>query len=326
MRQAGYLLFMLVQLGLAPAVADPLQGDEADWLKTMAFAAHQTNYSGEFVYQSGGRVEMSRITHIFDEDGEHERLEGLGGGRRELIRNNDQVWLYTDGRKVRVEKRQIRRAFPALLPERISALKENYSIRREEEDEVAGHHVHTVVFQPKDNLRYTRKMWAHYDSGLLLKAAVMDDHGYIIEQYAFVQLNINGNIDRKWITQDKPSPAELAPPPQASPLAKAEQLVESSGWQVDALPSGFKKILEMRRPFRENKEPVIHMVFSDGLAGISVFIEKVNELDHFHSGLAGQGSVHVYNRVVADSLVTVVGEVPARTVIQVADSVRYAGQ
>jgi sigma-E factor negative regulatory protein RseB len=82
----------------------------------------------------------------------------------------------------------------------------------------------------------------------------------------------------------------------------------------------------MRRPFRENKEPVIHMVFSDGLAGISVFIEKVNELDHFHSGLAGQGSVHVYNRVVADSLVTVVGEVPARTVIQVADSVRYAGQ
>jgi sigma-E factor negative regulatory protein RseB len=323
MRQAGYLLFLLVQLGLAPALADPLQGDEGDWLKTMAFAAHQTNYSGEFVYQSGGRVEMSRITHISDEEGEHERLEGIGGGRRELIRNNDQVWLYADGRKVRIEKRQIRRAFPALLPERISALKESYTIRREEEDEVAGHHVHTVVFQPKDNLRYTRKVWAHYDTGLLLKAAVMGDHGYIIEQYAFVRLNINGDIDHKWITQDKPSPGEPAP---QSPLPAAEQLVESSGWQVDALPSGFRKILEMRRPFRESKEPVIHMVFSDGLAGISVFIEKVGELAHFHPGLAGQGAVHVYNRVIGDSLVTVVGEVPARTVIQVADSVRYAGQ
>ncbi len=325
MRQAGYLLFLLVQLGLAPALADPLQGDEADWLKTMAFAAHQTNYSGEFVYQSGGRVEMSRITHISDEDGEHERLEGIGGGRRELIRNNDQVWLYADGRKVRIEKRQIRRAFPALLPERISALKDSYTIRREEEDEVAGHHVHTVVFQPKDNLRYTHKMWAHYDTGLLLKAAVVGDHGYIIEQYAFVRLNINGDIDHKWITQDKPSPGEPVPPQSQLP-EKAEQLVESSGWQVDALPSGFRKILEMRRPFRENKEPVIHMVFSDGLAGISVFIEKVGELAHFHSGLAGQGAVHVYNRIVGDSLVTVVGEVPARTVIQVADSVRYAGQ
>jgi sigma-E factor negative regulatory protein RseB len=325
MRQVGYLIFLLVQLGLAPVLADPLQADEADWLKTMAFAAHQTNYSGEFVYQSGGRVEISRITHISDEDGEHERLEGIGGGRREFIRNNDQVWLYSDGRKVRVEKRQIRRAFPALLPERISVLKESYSIREEEEDEVAGHHAHTVVFQPKDNLRYTRKMWAHYDTGLLLKAAVMGDHGYIIEQYAFVRLNINGDIDRKWITQDKPSSGELAPPQSVLP-ANAEQLAESSGWQVDALPSGFRKILEMRRPFRENKEPVIHMVFSDGLAGISVFIEKIDELAHFHSGLTGQGAVHVYNRVVGDSLVTVVGEVPARTVIQVADSVRYAGQ
>jgi len=62
------------------------------------------------------------------------------------------------------------------------------------------------------------------------------------------------------------------------------------------------------------------------LAGISVFIEKTNGLTHLHSGLAGQGAVHVYNRIVGDALVTVVGEVPARTVIQIADSVRYAGQ
>lgn len=327
MRYSGFLFFTLAQLSVAPAFADPLQGDEADWLKTMVFAAHQTDYSGVFVYQSGGRVEMSRITHVTDENGEHERLEGLGGARRELIRNNDQVWVYSDGHKSRVEKRQIRRAFPALLPEQISTLKENYSVRREEEGEVAGYHVHTVVFQPRDNLRYTRKMWAHYDSGLLLKAAVMDDHGYIIEQYAFMQLNIDGNIDRRWITQDKPSPAEQqARQLQPLPLSSAEYVAESNGWQVDAMPAGFKKILEMRRHFRENQEPVIHMVYSDGLAGISVFIEKTNGLPHLHSGLAGQGAVHVYNRIVGDALITVVGEVPARTVIQVAESVRYAGQ
>ena len=53
------------------------------------------------------------------QDGEHERLEGIGDSKREIIRDNDQVWLYTDGHKVRVEKRQIKRAFPALLPEQI---------------------------------------------------------------------------------------------------------------------------------------------------------------------------------------------------------------
>jgi sigma-E factor negative regulatory protein RseB len=327
MKQTSFLFCMLVQLGFAPAWADPLQGNEAEWLKTMVFAAHQTDYSGVFVYQAGGRVEMSRITHVSDDNGEHERLESMGGARRELIRNNDQVWLFSQGRKVKVEKRQLKRAFPALLPEQISTLKENYLIRREEDGEVAGYHVHAVTFQPKDNLRYSRKMWAHYDSGLLLKAAVMDDRGYIIEQYAFMELSIGGNIDRKWISLAKSAPLDATQQAQASNLNKADlQLTDSSGWQVDELPLGFKKILEMRRSFHESHEPVIHMVFSDGLAGISVFVEKQDESTQRHSGLAGQGAVHVYSRVIGDSLVTVVGEVPARTVIQIADSVRYAGQ
>ncbi len=317
---------MLLQLGAATALADPVQGKEADWLRTMAFAAHQSNYSGVFVYQSGSRVEMSRVTHISDKTGEHERLEGLGGARRELIRDNDQAWLYAEGHKVRVEKRQIRRAFPALLPEQISILKENYSVRQAEEEEIAGYHAHSVVFLPRDNLRYTRKMWADSVSGLLLKAVVLDDRGHLIEQYAFMQVNIGNNIDRKWIVPEDSSATAIAQELSLSPLPKVELIEGACGWQVDALPVGFRKIVEMRRPFRGNKEPVIHMVFSDGLAGISVFIEKVNDATYVHSGLFGHGAAHVYNRIVGEHLVTVVGEVPPRTAIQVGDSVRYAGQ
>jgi sigma-E factor negative regulatory protein RseB len=47
---------------------------------------------------------------------------------------------------------------------------------------------------------------------------------------------------------------------------------------------------------------------------------------YIHSGLSEQGAAHVYNRIVGDNLVTAVGEVPPLTVIQVGDSVRYAGQ
>ena len=64
----------------------------------------------------------------------------------------------------------------------------------------------------------------------------------------------------------------------------------------------------------------------DGLAGISVFIEKASQATHARSGLSGRGAANVYKRIVGDNLVTVVGEVPPRTVIQVGDSVRYAGQ
>lgn len=326
MRQFRYLICALLQLGVATAHADPVQMDEPDWLAAMSLAARQTDYSGVFVYQSGGHVEMSRITHVSDQNGEHERLEGVGGSKRELIRDNDQVWLYSDGHKKRVEKRQIKRAFPALLPEQLTILKENYSVSRAEEDEVAGYHAHAVVFLPRDNLRYARKMWAHNDTGLLLKAVVMDDRGYIIEQYSFMQLLIGSNIDRKWIMPESTSATAIAQESRAAPLPKVELLEESSGWQIDALPPGFKKIVEMRRPFRGNKEPVVHMVFSDGLSSISVFFEKVRDEEYIHSGLSGQGAAHVYNRLVGQHLVTVVGEVPSRTVIQVGDSVRYAGQ
>ncbi len=326
MKLSSSLLFVLAQLFVAPSFADPMPVEEADWLKTMSYAAHQVDYSGVFVYQSGGRVEMSRITHVVDKDGEHERLEGVGGKRRELIRDNDQVWLYSDGHKVRVEKRQIKRAFPALLPEQLTILKENYSIRQAEEEEVAGFHAHALVFLPKDGLRYARKMWADIGSGLLLKAVVLDDRGYIIEQYAFMQLSIGNHIDRSWITPGNSSSTEIAQELHLSPLPKVELLEQPCGWQVDALPPGFKKILEMRRPLRGNKEPVIQMVFSDGLAAISVFIEKAKDVSFLGSGLSGQGAAHVYSRIVGDSLITVVGEVPPRTVIQVGDSVRYAGE
>jgi len=324
MHQSRYLFFMMLQLGVATAIADPLQDKEAEWLKSMAIAAHQTNYCGVFVYQSGESVEVSRVTHVTDKDGEHERLEGLVGVKREIIRDNDQVWLYSEGHKVRLEKRQFKSAFPALLPEQISILKENYSVNQAEEDEIAGYHTHSVVFLPKDNLRYARKMWADSDSGLLLKAAVLDDHGYLIEQYAFMQLSIGNNIDRKWIVPENSSTTIAQE--NNPPAPKVELLDAPSGWQVDALPAGFRKVLEMRRPFRGNKEPVIQMVFSDGLAGISVFIEKGKDTTYLHSGLSGQGAAHVYNRLVGDNLVTVVGEVPPLTVIQVGDSVRYAGQ
>ena len=326
MRQTGYLLLVLFQLGVVSVYADTGTVDEADKLKTLAFAAHYNDYSGVYVHQSGGRVGMSRITHVSDKDGEHERREELDGGKREIIRSNDQVWLFADGHRVKVEMRRIRPAFPALLPEQIATLKENYAVTREEDDEVAGYHAQAFVFQPRDNLRYSRKMWADSTTGLLLKAVVMDERGYVIEQYAFMELNINGNIDRSWIVREKSPAEEPSRQLHPTPPPKAESLAEHCDWQVDALPVGFKKILEMRRPFRENKEPVIHLVFSDGLAGISVFIEKADGKTQHRSGLVEQGEVHIYSRSVGDSLVTVVGEVPAKTVIQIADSVRYAGQ
>lgn len=316
LRLSAALLLALLAMG---GQADPLRTDEG-WLRTMAFAAHQTNYRGVFVYQSGGRVETSRITHVVDAAGEHEHLESLDGPKREVMRDNDKVWVMVGDKKVQTRKRQGHFPFPALLPEQISAVHENYRVVQGEEDRVAGHHAHAIVFEPRDNLRYVRKLWAHSANGLVLKAQVQDRQGIVIEQYAFSQLDIGDASHRKLPTQrpvSPPSGGETLPPVAVTDTA--------SGWQVDGMPAGFRKVVEMRRVMPGKAGPVIHLVYSDGLAGISVFIEQAGGEPELR-GLSSQGAVHVYNRRSGDHLITVVGEVPPRTVIQVADSVRYAGQ
>ncbi|MDP2805519.1 MAG: MucB/RseB C-terminal domain-containing protein [Gallionellaceae bacterium] len=320
----NYFLLLLALVSGSSAWADPLR-DDGGWLNAMAFAAHRTNYSGTFVYQDGegGHVDVSRITHILDAAGEHERLEGLNGVRHEIVSSNNQVWLYLGDRKIRIQKRHDVRAFPALLPEQIATVKESYSIMQLEEDRVAGFHVHTVVFKPKDNLRYTHKMWAHTNSGLLLKAVVLDERNRIIEQYAFTQLSLANDIDRSWIL---PKEAEPAVPINLMAQSKPSSELKTQDWQVDALPAGFKRTMEVCRPMRNRAHPVAQLVFSDGLVGISVFIETVRDATNINAGLSNKGAIQIFSKVSGDKLITVVGEVPPRTVMQVAESVRYTGQ
>jgi sigma-E factor negative regulatory protein RseB len=69
---------------------------------------------------------------------------------------------------------------------------------------------------------------------------------------------------------------------------------------------------------------VAHIVLSDGLAAISVFIEPATSKRPVpHAGLARQGAINVYTRPVANHWVTVVGEAPAESVKYIANAVEY---
>lgn len=324
--KARFTLIVVLFFTVVPAFADTGRQVDLDWPQIIAFAKHQTNYSGTFVYQHDGHMETARITHISDQRGEHEKLESLDGPRREFIRNNNEIWWYLgDHKAVQVERQYSGKSFPALLPEQLSALNENYLINTAEQARIAGFDTQAIVFQPKDILRYTHKMWAHRDSGLLLKAVVLDERKQIVEQYTFIQLKIGGDIER---TQVMPGQSAASLEQQSHFVTPSETSAQAatSDWKIVALPTGFKKIMEMRRLLHGKKTDVIHFVFSDGLAGISVFIETLGNNFDKKLGLSSRGAIHVYSKVKGDYLITVVGEVPPRTVMQVADSVRYRGQ
>jgi sigma-E factor negative regulatory protein RseB len=321
MRQALWLP-ALCALGLSGAVgaADPLQQSEAlALLQKIADAARQLNYAGTFVYQHGDQVETSRIVHFVESGNEYEKLETLDGPRREVIRNNDEVLCYyPDAKIVRSDKRVARRTFPALLPEQLSSLAEYYEIRKGESERIGGYDSQALILEPKDRMRYGHKFWADMASGLLLKARMLSEQHNVVEQFSFTQLTIGSGVTREMV---QPSFNIRYPEWRLDRFANNTISEVESGWTVKKFPPGFRKILEMRRTKQGNAVLVIHMVYSDGLAAVSVFIEPAAARHRINEGLSQQGAINIYTRTVNDQVVTVLGEAPATTVMQIANSV-----
>ena len=317
------IVFCGLLLAAASACAEESRVN-LDWLKVVTNASHQTNYSGVFVYQYDDRVKTSRITHVVEPDSEYEKLESLDGPKREIIRHHGQVWSYSNHKMVQMDGPRGRNRFPSLLPEQLSALSENYQIKEMGTERVAGYNAQVILIQPHDSFRYAHKVWVHADSGLLLKAVVLSERSQTVEQYTFTQLQIGGDIDRTWIKQTAAAQRN-AGVSESSEKAKSVTPI-NSGWVVDSLPSGFKKTMEIQRSSRNRHVPITQLVFSDGLSAISVFIETADADEDDAEGLSSRGALNLYRKVMDLHVVTVVGEVPPRTVMQVLDSVRYNGR
>jgi sigma-E factor negative regulatory protein RseB len=309
--------FIVVSLVTVPAAFGQ---DAAAWLQRAADAARGLNYIGTIVYEHAGRVETSHLVHMLDAGSEFEKLTNLDGPVREVIRNNDVVrCYYPDSKMIRIEPRSFRNAFPSLLPQQLNALTEHYFFRKAELARIAGLDTQAFIFEPKDGLRYGHKFWADIATGLLLKARLLNENNESIEQFLFTDIQIGIKIDRDMVKAPfAGTPADWqvreSPPGEVKP--------QDTGWIVKDLPSGFAKIVEGFRTLRGKNAPVAHLVFSDGLVAISVFVEPSPPTPQ-PVGLSHQGGINVYSRQLDDYLVTVLGEAPGATVRQIAYSVAH---
>ena len=97
----------------------------------------------------------------------------------------------------------------------------------------------------------------------------------------------------------------------------------AAGWRVSPDLPGFKKMTEVKRKLHRSRQ-VDQVVYSDGLAAISVFIEELPRgAKPQRMGLSSLGAINIYTREVADHVVTVVGETPALSVRRIADTVQF---
>jgi sigma-E factor negative regulatory protein RseB len=310
--------------------------DPGQWLEKMNQALANRNYDGTFFHVSGGRVETMRIVHRVRAGRVMERLQSLDGPGREFVRNNDELTCYLpDQHTVLVEPRQDRGPFLGSLPQFGADTSEYYRIEALPDARILGRTAHVIAVNPKDQYRFGYRLWLDKKTAMPLKTQLCDSHGEVLEQILFARLDMPENI----------ADSELAPTVKTDGMrwvrqGPAHEIVSSSlsGFRVSELPPGFKLTVEGAQTIGDAVAPASHLVYSDGLATVSVFIEAqppvaapadpapATPSDAPVQGLARVGSGYAFSTVVQGHQVTAVGEVPALTVEFIAHSVQAGAE
>ena len=306
-------------------VSAPVMADETDFseavkrLNQMSMAMSQMTYQGTFVYVQGDLVETMRITHVVDEDGIHERLVAQTGPQRELLRDSKGVrWIAKDRRAVVSDPVVNRAFFPQVTPGAIERAGEHYTVRVGGLEPIAGRLGRRLSIKPKDQYRYGYNLWLEDPSGLLLKWELFEKSSRPLARLMFTDIRIGQEVDRGELKsnesmEDYQSHSSDLPAKQAITHAKPR-------WAPSKLPPGFK-LTTHRRENKSAPELFQHLVYSDGIATVSVYVELAIEGQTPEGGTSRLGTTHAFSRLTDEVQVIVIGDVPAATVKEIAQSV-----
>lgn len=304
MRFLAFLFLLVSGYSFGTERAD----DALQLLQRAAKAAASLSYSGTFVFQNEGHMEASKITHLNEGGQELERIEVLDGSPREIIRENNEVKCFLpESRLLVLERRNVQRGFPAVLPGGLGGITDFYAIRRGAPARVAGFDTQSIVAEPRDTYRFARQFWIDGTSGLLLKSGLRGDHGNFIESFAFTEVQIGGAITRDQLK----ARSSLSKGDWRIHDIRAVRQDGGSEWIFHAGIPGFRMVSELRRPARDEAPSSAHFIFSDGLAAISVFIEPLVAGHPLpQQGMFSMGAINVYRRVAENMNFVVMGDVP----------------
>jgi sigma-E factor negative regulatory protein RseB len=310
---------------LAVAVPAAAQEPPGQWLDDMSNAVQNLNYDGTFVYLHDGKLEAMRIIHQIGEGGERERLVSLTGSAREVLRNNESVtYILPDSKSVMVGQSRPRQPFP-VVPRDLDSLEKYYRIENSGEDRIAGYLTRVIAITPKDAYRYGYRFWIDKESKMFLRSDLTDVDSKPIEQVMFTRLGIGVSIPDSELQPSLTGDGYSWYHQDVSKAAQQAATQKEPYWIVSSLPAGFDLTNYQRKRIRPDGEYTEHMVYSDGLATVSVYVETGTLDKDTFLGLSSMGAMNAYRVVIGSHIVTVVGDVPAVTVQMMAESVTARG-
>ncbi len=311
MRAIPLLSLLLSGWFIVPAHADEAQ----DWLTRQGQAEQQQSFHGTFVYERNGSFSTHNIWHRVQNGQVRERLLQLDGSAQEVVR--------IDGRTQCVSGTLIaglgdspNAAARALDPKK---LKNWYDLAVIGKSRVAGRDAVIVSLTPRDQHRYGFELHLDRKTGLPLKSLLLNDKGQLLERFQFTSLD----------TDEIPSDKDLLADPDCKPITiasdKASAAKTVQNWRSDWLPPGFELTSSSSHKDAQTKTQVSSLMYDDGLARFSVFLEPLNGATVTDTRTQLGPTVAVSRRLTTpqgEMMVTVVGEIPIGTAERIALSMR----
>lgn len=288
-----------------------------DWLNKMASAVQTTNYQGTVIRLQNGNVEALKVAHLVADGVVREKVIIQEGNGLEIIRNGNEVHcILPDKKSVLVEEWDDQSTLFSTLPSSDIRFGNEYDLSIVREERIAGRKAVLLAIRPHDIYRFGHRIWLDIETGFPLQTKLIGGDGEAIEQVKFADISLDTEIDASALASSINTDNFRW---FAQPQRVITQSVDSR-WSSDNLPPGFRVVSVHEEDLPGRAVPVTHVLYSDGLANVSVFVEPASG-----TKIARRSSVGASNSFsieIDGNQITAVGEVPAVTVEQIATSMQ----
>ena len=332
-KDLGFAAGLLVSVALAPsALADDVsEASAAEWLQRMNSVFTELNYDGVFSFISGTDLASLRIVHMVEDGVQNERLIHLNGAPREIVREGEKVLciMGPEDKLLDLGSSIPAGPFAKAFVRNFDDVDRNYHLEMAGEDRVAGRVSVRLDVKPKDENRYGYRLWLDKQTGLLLRSDLVDEvANKSLEVFQFNQLTVGAGVQKAALKSEQSGEA-VVHQFEIDQKVKAEGKDHPNGWHATWLPDGFEMAASDVREMAATTTPVNTMMYTDGLAAISVFVEEAHDDDEMGHMVAQHGATVSVTEIVEDPdgtehVVTVVGEIPPKTAAAIAESVKFS--
>ncbi|RDL16260.1 MucB/RseB C-terminal domain-containing protein [Pseudomonas jessenii] len=311
MRAIPLLSLLLSGWFVVPAHADEAQ----DWLIRLGQAEQQQSFHGTFVYERNGSFSTHNIWHRVQNGQVRERLLQLDGSAQEVVRIDGHTQCVS-GTLIAGLGDSPNAAARPLDPKK---LKNWYELAVVGKSRVAGRDAVIVSLTPRDQHRYGFELHLDKETGLPLKSLLLNDKGQLLERFQFTSLDTDNVPTDKDLLADADCKVITLDSDKASAVKTAQV------WHSDWLPPGFELTSSTSHKDPKTKVQVNSLMYDDGLARFSVFLEPLNGAIVTDTRTQLGPTVAVSRRLTTpegEIMMTVVGEIPIGTAERIALSMR----